>query len=877
MEGEADILDAWAREDQAVRIRFSKIGCAWALLFIPAGVTLDVLVYPDCLVWFALARLVSDLFILGILLAHFTQTGRSHIRTLTLAWLAVPQIAICYMIYLADGFGSTYYAGLNLAILGMGVVLPVTILEVTVLACLTLSLYVISGFVHSTATMDYSLVYNNIYFMLITSVISAIAVYFNRKRRFTEFSLNFELSKRNKALAELDRVKSEFFANVSHELRTPLTLILAPLERLVQEYPQLPARVTDKLELVRQNSFRLLRLVNDLLEVIRLEEGGADLDRRPLRLDTLIAGVADTMAHLAEARGIKFTNSCVDTTVWIRGDRGALEKIFFNMLSNAIKFTNEGGHVGINSSLRAGAITVTVEDTGIGISDESLSYIFGRFRQGDSSATRKYPGTGLGLALVKELTERHDGEVTMASRLDEGTTIAVSLPTLAAHEVNPNEVEKTVETEGDTARWLDLTAQQSALHVREEPSSYRVRTDEPSANDQAAATVLIVDDEPDMRRYLADLLGDEYQVRVARDGRQGLALATQYRPELIVLDLMLPEIDGLEVCRRIKGDADLRSSRIVLLTARAEEPSKLVALQNGADDFLTKPFSGVEVQTRLRNLKRAAELEGDLQRRNHELEDTVGQLRATQDKLVHSEKLNALGRLSAGLLHEINNPLNYTLAALDLAQNDPVLDDQEELKETLSDIDDGMQRIRGIVKELRAFAYPAKSEQVAFQLLPAIKAALNILAFEARDVRIDNAVEPDWIVIGSRNHITQVLVNLLSNAFKAMRAEAGQGPAQVSIAARAEGERIFVSVHDNGPGIDKEVLERIFDPFYTTAAVGEGMGMGLSVCQTIVRNHDGDLVVQSEPGAWTEFTFDLTRKLPAPGQAAVDEKRAVLG
>lgn len=865
MADDIGIATAWEYEENSARVRFSKIGCTLALILVPAGVTLDVYVYPDFLLQFFLIRLAADIFLLGIMALHFTKWGQRYIRLLTLSWLITPQIAICYMIYLADGFSSTYYAGLNLATLGMGTVLPVTVWEVAVFEILTTCFYLIAGFFHHGGAGDHGLIYNNLYFMALTSIISATAVHFNRRRRYREFRLNFELNIRNQDLAELDRLKSEFFANISHEFRTPLTLILAPLDRLLEEHRDLPGRVVRRLELMRQNSLRLLHLVNDLLDVIRLEEGRADLERRDLRLDTLLGGVVESMGPLAEARGLVLRSRIADEPIWVVGDRGALEKIFYNLLSNAIKFTRQGGQVIVRSRVDNDSVEVMIEDTGIGMSGDSLPHVFDRFRQADSSATRRYGGTGLGLALVKELTERHGGQANIRSILGKGTRVYITLPTTAGPRTDSDGGPEAPETEISPQRQLDLAALKSAVGTLPEPAQEPRESSGPHEG-----TVLVVDDEPDMRRYLVDLLEDKYRVLVARDGREALAMARRFRPDLIVLDLMLPEIDGLEVCRRIKQDAELRASRIVLLTARAEEPSKLVALQNGADDFLTKPFSGVEVQTRLRNLLHSAELEQDLHRRNRELEDTLGQLRETQDQLVHSEKLNALGRLSAGLLHEINNPLNYALTAIEFAKSDPVLENEADLRETLGDIDGGMQRIRGIVKELRAFAYPSKSEQVAFRLAEPVDAALQMLAHEARGVAVHNRVEGERVVVGSRNHITQVVVNLLSNAFKAIRVNDAQRPGEVTLTSRVEAERVVVCVRDNGTGIPKVAMDRIFDPFYTTADVGEGMGMGLSVCQTIIRNHGGELVVDSSEGQWTEFRFDLAGKMAEAGEARLN-------
>ncbi len=853
----ADIQRAWLERDRSERLRLSRIGCVLALLLIPAGVTLDLVIYPRQFGDFLALRLFTDAVLACVLLMHFSPFGSRFIHGLTLAWLTIPQAMICLMIFMTEGFASSYYAGLNLALLGTGVLLPVTVWEVATLSIATLALYLFAGYLAPTPASDPALVYINLYFLITTAVISATAVYFNRHRRFSEFRLTYELDQRNKALAELDRVKSAFFANVSRGLRTPLTLILSPVESLLQRRERLSDSVAGQLDIVRQNGLRLLRLVNDLLEVIRLEEGRLELDRRPLRLDALLGGVLDAMSHLAASRNLRFDRELEGESVWISGDRAALEKVFFNLLSNAFKFTPAGGRVQVRSRREGGDLVIEVEDTGIGIDAADLPYVFDRFRQVDNSATRRYSGTGLGLALVKEITEHHSGTVFIRSSPQQGTTIGVRLPRLPASQLHRLDVtEQSPADPNEAARWLDLAAQQGAV----QPIALPVRPADGSALPAADhdGTVLIVDDEPDMRRYLVELLASEYHIIEASHGQQGLELARQRKPDLMVLDLMLPEIDGLEVCRRLKTAEETRGIRIVLLTARADETSKLTALDHGADDFLTKPFSGVEVQTRLRNLLRATTLERDLQERNVELKSTLTDLRETQHRLINSEKLNALGKLSAGLLHEINNPLNYTLTALDLARTDPAVESDPELQDTLGDIDEGMQRIKGIVTELRAFAYPSKGDHQPLQLDDLIRSALQLTHHDIHDVPIHNDVAPGLQVLASRNHVAQVLVNLLTNASKAVRAVRDRRAGDIRLRVEAtDDDRVRVIVRDTGNGIPEELQTRVFDPFYTTRDVGEGMGMGLSVCQTIVRNHGGELSVRSEPGEWTEFTFDL--------------------
>jgi signal transduction histidine kinase len=296
----------------------------------------------------------------------------------------------------------------------------------------------------------------------------------------------------------------------------------------------------------------------------------------------------------------------------------------------------------------------------------------------------------------------------------------------------------------------------------------------------------------------------------------------------------------------------------VLLTARVDEEAKLTALENGADDFLTKPFGKTELLTRLRNLYRASQLENDLRTNNDALSTALLELKQLQSSLIQSEKLNALGSLAAGLLHEINNPLNYTLTAVQLLKMEPALEEDPEIRETVEDIDDGMQRIKDIVSDLRAFAYPSEADkQAMFHFQDVLDTALRFTGAEVRRFTVTQDIHQPDAVIGSHSHVVQVLVNLLTNSVKAMVPPDDQSGGEIGIRTFVEGDRYYISVSDNGTGMEEDVMQRVFDPFYTTRDVGEGMGMGLSICHTIVANHGGKLTVQSEKGKGSKFTFDL--------------------
>lgn len=849
------IQAAYQENDQAYRVAESKIGCIVALILVPAGISLDYFVYPEFFGFFSIMRIACNVIVALILILHFTSLGKNHIRLLTFAWLITIQLMISYMIFQTNGYESTYYAGLNLPLLAVGILLPTSIQENISFCGITIVIYLVACFSYQGNIADSSILYNNLYFIVLSSIISTTAVFFNSRRRFTEFRLNYELDVRNKELAELDKMKSQFFANISHELRTPLTLILAPIQDLLQKKNQLSSKAIKFLDTARNNALRLLKLVNDLLDVVRLEEGKMEIEQRPIELGKVLYGIIESVTHLAKTQHITLSTNLEAKPMVVRGDLHALEKIFLNLLSNSIKFTKSGGTISVKNYQNGENIFIEVQDTGIGISEEDLPHVFDRFQQVDGSSTRKYQGTGLGLALVKELTEKHGGNVSVKSSHGTGTTITVMLPVCNEVPIVSNDELSSIKSSVDTIDTIHHESELAIEHSLNKPlpslPSNTIRSD-------GLPLVLVIDDEPDMRNYLISTLSDDFQLIQAQDGLQGLGLAQEYQPDLILLDLMLPEMDGLEVCNQIKQNAKLQHIKIMLLTARIDETAKITALEYGADDFLTKPFSSVEVKTRLRNLLQTAQLQKDLQQRNNDLKQTLVKLKGTQAQLIQSEKLNALGNLSAGLLHEINNPLNYTMTALQVAQNEISAQGDESLHEIFYDIGDGMQRIQTIVSDLRAFAYPSEADkQIIFEFSSALDNALRFTAYESRDLLIERELEPDCVITGSKTHIVQILVNLLTNSINAVKSILYLRQGKIRITCERADSRLQVHVWDNGEGIASENIPRVFDPFFTTREVGQGMGLGLSVCHTIASNHGGTLQVRSEKDKWTEFTFDL--------------------
>ena len=851
-----DVLRDFAQQERALRFEQSKIG-AWLILFlIPGGVVVDLTSYPQFLAELVSYRLVAVVVVLGVIALHWTEFGRKNPTLLINLWLGTGCTMVAYMIFAIDGSKSAYYESLVLAPLAIGILLPLQVRDVVIFSAALLVMYVLACAFHSPTPFDVPRFINNVFFMILASVIGVTAVYFNARRRLTEFVLKRELEYRNRQLAELDRVKSEFFANVSHELRTPLTLILAPVQDLQRRIEARSTVLREPLRVIEQSALRLLRLVNDLLDLIRFEQGDVKLEKLPIDLTRLLRSLVEQVSHLANSQKLELVGEIPEDSIVVDGDVAALERVFINLLSNAIKFTDEGGKITVHAEVVAGQCTVSVSDTGIGIDPESLGQIFDRFSQAESTNDRRKQGLGLGLALVKDLVQKMDGDVTVSSERGKGTTFTVQLPVSVAEAI-VEEAPASDDSSVDAFTSFHRQAARETSWAEVGPERTKVK-EAPLDLGYERPKLLIVDDEPEMQRYLKALLDADYDVYQAVDGEAGLAAAEEIKPDIILLDLMIPKIDGLAVCATLKRRKSMESLKIVMLTARADDEAKLRALENGADDYLTKPFSSLEMKTRLRNLIETGKLEKDLKVRNDELEKVLRQLRETEAQLLHSEKLNSLGTMAAGLLHEINNPINFANTAFSLVMRNPALEEDEDLKEMLVDIHDGFRRIQTIVSDLRLFSAPTKAEaRKPFRMSTAVQHALRFTASERSGISISTDIPENDVVSGNESQIVQVLVNLMLNGARAIRKTTDERVGAIKVSAQLSGDRLKISVRDNGCGIPPDKLSRIFDPFYTTGDVGTGTGLGLSISHSIINSHGGTLSAQSEEGQWAELSFDL--------------------
>jgi signal transduction histidine kinase/DNA-binding NarL/FixJ family response regulator len=443
-----------------------------------------------------------------------------------------------------------------------------------------------------------------------------------------------EERKRAEALAELDRAKTTFFSNVSHEFRTPLTLLLGPVEDLLAETqaPLVPTQ-RESLEIARRNGLRLLRLVNSLLDFARIEAGRMQAAYEPVELGELTTDLASTFRSAIERAGLRLDVDCQPPPagVEVYVDRDMWEKIVLNLLSNAFKHTF-AGEILVRLRPRADgrAMLLEVRDTGVGIPADQLPHLFERFHRVQGTRARTHEGTGIGLALVQELVRLHGGTIGVESTEGHGTTFTVTIPTGHAHlprerlqPSRPGAAPGRADAFVDEAlRWLpDADSLDGvAPAVAGEALHGFAR-----ATGMAGSRVLLVDDNADMRAYVARLLGTRYVVDTAPDGEAALAIARQAPIDLVLSDIMMPRLDGFGLVRELRALPETRDIPIVLLSARAGEDASLAGLEAGADDYLTKPFSArellahVEAHLALGKIRRES---GDLERALREVAET---------------------------------------------------------------------------------------------------------------------------------------------------------------------------------------------------------------------------------------------------------------
>ena len=634
-----------------------------------------------------------------------------------------------------------------------------------------------------------------------------------------------DLKRALEKLREVDRLKSEFFANISHELRTPLTLIVAPVEELERSAADVSVR--QQLRVVRRNAERLLWLINDLLDLAQLDAGGLRLNLDDMDIRTVAATVHDNSLPAARTRGVRLElgTESSDRTIW--GDAHRLEIVLTNLVSNAIKFTPSGGRVLIRVRDLDDRVRVEIEDDGPGISREDLPRVFERFFRSDRVDRRRGGGVGIGLALAKELVELHGGVIGVDSELGRYTMFSFEIPFGRKH-IRPEAIERRRQfvPERPLLRRQDDPDLEDAA-VTDEPTPVHLLDDAIPIRGESVARILLVEDHGEVRDFIRSLLEPTYRVTVAEDGDEALRIIQSEHPDLVISDVMMPRVSGTELSRTLKADPMLRTIPVILLTARVGSEATLEAYAHGADDFVAKPFHPQVLLARIR-----AQLK----------------LRALSLQVVQQEKLSAIGTLAAGVLHEVRNPLNSILNAARVLSSGS---DAETAGQLLDVIRDGAVRIDGIASALDAHVRPAEAGAPgSCDVREGLDATLRLLGHRLTDVTVHREYDTDRTVAAPASPLNQVFLNLVDNALRV-------GARTVWIRTSERGDRVVVTVGDDGPGVAPEHETRVFDPFFTNRPDGSGTGLGLYLSQRIVEEYGGRLTLGRRAGGGAEFTVEV--------------------
>lgn len=690
------------------------------------------------------------------------------------------------------------------------------------------------------------------------------------QRREAELtSMVEQLSLAYKRAQELAEFKTQVLSNVSHELRTPLTLILGPVQQL-REATDTTKEQRAALALIERNATLLLGHVTDLLELSRADAVGVMQDLQPTDVVLMLRALATSFRLLAKDLGIIYEVHLPSARQTLLVDPEKLERIAMNLLANAFKFTARNGQVVFRVELAAQGdlpqilLQLSVDDNGPGIREEDRELVFERFHQLDAKPNRAFSGTGLGLAIVREFVSAARGTVRVEHSELGGARFVVQLPV--------EQIEALSDRDPDSYPSSSGSAEMLALRPRP--------TAEPHSGQTAALPlVLVVEDNPDMNRFVTSSLLSEFEVAAAFDGPQALAQLEYLTPDLIVTDFMMPRMSGDEFVQALRNKRELRDVPVLVLTARDDVELRVRLLSDGVQDWLTKPFTVKELVARARNLVSARRARAVLRSELASREFDVGEL-ATQlaqrkrqlesllDSLSHAlEQAELASRFKTSLLrlvsHELRTPLGALQLQLERLSGDchgPLSDTQRQLtvrmRRSLARLTD---TIQSLLESARIEGGRLTLFVESFDVRAVCRSVVDDFAAqaEAKGLRLHLLGRDEPALFDTDMRLLRlVLVNLVANAVKFTAA------GEVTLTVERESTRCVFQVRDTGPGIDASEQTSIFEPFFQGESAhhtqyARGAGLGLSLVREMLQALDGSVELESELGVGTTFRISV--------------------
>ncbi len=788
------------------------------------------------------------IFMAAFGLTYVGDLAKRWARPLSLLFCQLIAIEIVFLTYLTGGGASVYHEALHIVMFAYAL-LPFpwgkwdSVLTVVVILVSFNAVLIIGD---RTGSMTQMIARDAL--LGLTGFVAISVERLIKRNRFRDFESRAFLAQANERLTALDMAKTRFFSNISHELRTPLTLIVAPLEALLESSREpLSEGQRERLRLAQRNALRLLRLVDDLLSLTRAEAASLKLHVKELDLADLVASFAQDVEELAARKQITVTVEVPERAL-IEGDATLIERILLNVFGNAAKFVDRGGKVALSLTPLDDGFALAVADNGIGISKDNLPHIFDRFYQADSGSTRSHGGTGIGLALVKEIAELHGGRVWVESELGAGTTIHVWFPralpaSCESHVVRSREQQ--AEPQG-LPEWHQAirNARSYRLQGIDDATERRVAPRPRPRGD--APTILVVEDNPDMIRFLVALLAYDFNVLSAQNGRDGLRMAIERRPDLVISDVMMPEMDGFEMARLLRQDETGAKIPLIFLTARGSAEDRIQGHSGGADTYLAKPF------------------------RSEELLAAVDALLSRQQRIRDSETTiqdEAMVFMASGILEHVQRSL-ATLVSVQGGLAQSGAPSEEQLQRFGQSIDKLAELVTGLRQLTSAATVKVARPTPIDDALRTIAARVSETLPTGRTLHVEIATRA--CVQMAEEELSAVVRPLLERAVEVT--PPGRNVFLQAVEHRASGQSserpsISVIIRDEGPSLTAGQIERLFFPFHSVD-VEVGAALELARARRIVLARGGTISTEPESELGSRVTILLPTLVVQATEAA---------